>query len=194
MRNWDVIRLDPKVRDLVADSPQITYRRARSLKDELIKSHYEPRPSRDPCIIKGSFPCGECPQCRFINNSLHLLTIHGINFGAKHFANFNIKGIIYLMICQCKAYYVGKTKREWRYRIAEHSADIRRRTENSPVAGNVKCHHGPDPSLVRFIALDRVHVNIRGGNWDQSILRTESKWIYRLKATKSPGGLNISNS
>lgn len=157
-------------------------------RDELTKSHYEPGVIRDPCINRGLFPCGECPQCKIIDNGLHDLTIHGVHLRGNHFANCNTKSIIYLLVCKCKAYYIGKTKRRWRCRISEHSTDIK----NSLVARHMACQHGSVPWLVRFMALDRVHPNI-WGDWDKSTLRTESRWIFKLKAMKPPG-LNILNS
>lgn len=158
----DFLRLDPKARDLVADTPQITYRRARALREELTTSHYESGVIRDPCTTGGSFPCGDCPHCKYNDNGLHALTIHGVHLEAKHFANCRTRGIIYLLLCRCKAYYVGKTKREWRCRISKHCSDIWRKAEKSPIAGHMACQHEPDPPFVRFIALDRIHPNIRG--------------------------------
>lgn len=41
------------------------------------------------------------------------------------------------LVCRCGAYYVGKTKRHWRCRIAEHVGDIKRAAENLPIARHV---------------------------------------------------------
>lgn len=41
--------------------------------------------------------------------------------------------------------------------------------------------------MMTFIGLEKVNKNPRGGDWDQLILQKETKWIYTLKAKKTPG-------
>lgn len=97
----------------------------------------------------------------YIDNRLHQQEINGTKLGTKHFANCNTSSVVYLLVSQCKAFYVGKTKKEWKCMIAEHITDIRHGAPNSPIARHV-AHHKKDPSSVRFMALDRIHPDVRG--------------------------------
>lgn len=47
-------------------------------------------------------------------------------------------------------------------------------------------HHGVFPKI-KFLILDRVHPNLRGGDWNKSLLQLELRWIYNLKANQPPG-------
>lgn len=47
-------------------------------------------------------------------------------------------------------------------------------------------HNGHFPKI-KFIALDRVHPNLGGGDWNKLLLQRELKWIFSLKATIFPG-------
>lgn len=41
--------------------------------------------------------------------------------------------------------------------------------------------------MVRFLILDRIHPNPRGGDFNKLLLQTELRWIFNLKATLLPG-------
>lgn len=49
-----------------------------------------------------------------------------------------------------------------------------------------KFHHYQDFSL-SFLALDSIHQHICGGDSDNVLLKCESQWIFKLKATCWPG-------
>lgn len=63
---WSVLLLDNEIRDFLPSRPMITYRKGRSLRDRLFKSHFDPpKPigtwlDRKP---RGCFPCGTCKFC-----------------------------------------------------------------------------------------------------------------------------------
>lgn len=48
-------------------------------------------------------------------------------------------------------------------------------------------YHNYDTSYIKLVALEVIRENYRVGVWDQWILRQETKWIYTLTVTKSPG-------
>lgn len=47
--------------------------------------------------------------------------------------------------------------------------------------------HNKDPHSVRFFALERIHTDVRGGDWDNLILQREARWIHCLAPTQPPG-------
>lgn len=44
-----------------------------------------------------------------------------------------------------------------------------------------------NPVVFKFAALDCVHQDPRGGNFDQRVLQKETQWIHSLQATIYPG-------
>lgn len=70
-------------------------------------------------------------------------------------------GVIYLMLCDCKAFYVGKTIRELRQRIGDHlyySAN----GKLTPVGRHIGLYHRFNPLAVKFLALEVVPPDSRG--------------------------------
>lgn len=41
--------------------------------------------------------------------------------------------------------------------------------------------------MVNFTVLDRVHIPMRGGDWNKTLLQHEMRWIRYLNATTLPG-------
>lgn len=107
-------------------------------------------------------------------------------------AHCGTTGIIYLMLCTCKAFYDGKTIREFRQRVGDHvyySTNGKRTT----VGCHIGLDHKYDPKAVRFLALEVLPPDVRGGDRDKMLLQREALWIERLNATVPPG-LNKVNS
>lgn len=169
-RHWHLLRMDPSISKLNSEQHQITFRRARSLKDRLVHSHYQADSRKDPCGSCGTFPCNNCNFCKFIDNRISTQFINGQTLKHKHFVNCRTKGVIYLMMCKCQSFYVGKTKRELRVRISEQIRSIRIGDQLYPISRQKSHHHGYDLDVVKFIALDRVHLDPRGGDWGKKIL------------------------
>lgn len=67
-KHWAVLGTDPDIKEYVKETPRITSRRAKNLRDHLCHSHFQ-RPSTPlnrGCKIVDSFPCGDCSICRFM--------------------------------------------------------------------------------------------------------------------------------
>lgn len=109
-------------------------------------------------------------------------------FQPKHFINCNTTGLVYLLRCDCGSHYVGKTKRKFWKRISDYVSDITTGIlDKSPVARHFSEKHKYKTDSLKFTALARIHPPLRGGDFDQLVLQTESKWIYRLRANVHPG-------
>lgn len=65
-------------------------------------------------------------------------------------------------------------------------SDIKDENLESPIERHFGQKHLYKIDSLKFMALDRIHP-IRGGDFDKSILPTESSWIFNLKATRPPG-------
>ena len=97
----------------------MVFRRANSLRDRLTQSHYVTehavRPTR-----RGTYQCGHCPRCPWVLEGEYFTLPNGEEFHPPFSANCGTKGVIYLMICNCGAFYIGKTFREFRQRMGDH--------------------------------------------------------------------------
>lgn len=63
--HWSIHTDDYKVQQFLPDTPSITFRRASSLKDELVKSEYHKKPNKKHSLY-GTYPCGHCAYCPLI--------------------------------------------------------------------------------------------------------------------------------
>lgn len=144
---------------------------------------------RDPCKCPGTFQCGGCPYCQFMNIKPNIKLPNGHKYASKHFANCKTIGVVYLLICECACYYVGKTNQELWWRAYRHIAAMKSCNPSLPLGRHVSTFHAGSFPRVSFLILDSVHPGLRGGEWNKILLQKEQKWIYHLQATK-PLGLN----
>lgn len=180
---WPLLLADPIACKYVESQPLITYRRARSLKDRLTQSHFQM--SSLPISTTGTFPWKKCDKCCFMLNHHEINLPNGQIHRIKHRITCQTPGIVYLMQCTCKCFYVGKTKLIFSKRINDHISLIRKRRMETPISRHVGLYHGF--KLDKFMALEHIPLDIRGGSNDSKRLQLESQWINLLKATVYPG-------
>ncbi|XP_040188254.1 uncharacterized protein LOC120920313 [Rana temporaria] len=190
---WPILTEDPILKNLITNQPQITFKKAPSLGTLLVKSEYKGINKKDPCKTFGTYPCGTCAQCPVIGRRTTLTLPNGDTFSLKHFANCRTRGVVYLMQCQCGSFYVGKTKQELHKRIEKHMHSMRICNLYLPLGRHIAKHHGYHMPNLNFTVLDRIHIPLRGGDWNKTLLQREMRWIRYLKAT-TPPGLNESES
>lgn len=106
--NWHLLAEHHILGKHVQPAPELVFRRACSLLDQLTSSHYtsDKPPRRGP---NGTFRCGDCPRCPWVCKEKQLVLPNGDLFTPRTFADCGTRGVIYLMLCTCKAFYVGKT-------------------------------------------------------------------------------------
>lgn len=98
-KHWYLLTQDPAISKFVPPQPTIVYRRASSLKDKLVHSHLSGSNFKtNP--LKGTFKFGRCSYCKYINTNKNIILLNG-----------ETQGVVYLMTCECSAFYVGKTFR-----------------------------------------------------------------------------------
>lgn len=66
------------------------------------------------------------------------------------------------MICQCGAFYIGKTIRQLRQRIGDHLYDSGG-GKLATIGRHIGLYHRYDLSVVRFLVLEVIAPNPRGG-------------------------------
>ncbi|XP_073478692.1 uncharacterized protein [Aquarana catesbeiana] len=190
---WSILTDDPILKGLIGPKPQITYRKPGSIGNALIQSEYKGTARKDPCKTWGTYPCGSCAQCPVIGRRTTLALPNGESFSLRHFANCKTQGVVYLMQCQCGAFYVGKTRQEFRKRVDKHMQSMQIGNLYLPLGRHVARYHNYRLPSVNFTVLDRIHLPLRGGDWNKVLLQREMRWIRYLRAT-TPPGLNETES
>lgn len=171
---WNLLLLDPDLRELLPDKPAISFRKGRSLRDRLVRSHYvrerNPRTWLDRRPV-GSFKCGRCSFCKQIKTGREFTSsVTGSAYEIRDFINCRSVGVIYQATCPCPKDYVGKTRRVLRTRIVEHLGDIWREVD-TPLSRHMREIYGGQIDNLVFRGIELVRPPVRGWDWDRLILQ-----------------------
>lgn len=166
--------------------PEITFRRSRSLCDSCVHTHYAFQ-SDSFNNAKGTRPCHRCNFCRHIYAASSIALTNRHLFRAKFLATCQLFGTVYLMICECHAFYIGKTKQPFFHRIRDHVSLVSKKLMQTPISRHMGLFHNFDCSKMHFFALEHISPGDRGGDYDKTILQLEGRWIHKLSALNYPG-------
>lgn len=123
-KHWHLLQADPNVCNFISNSPQITFKRAPSLKDELVSNHFKDSSPSAHCESAGTFRCNNCDICLFIHTSNSIKLPNGQHFQSCHFTDCNTLGIVHLFQCECSCFYVGKIISPFHRRVRENIYSI----------------------------------------------------------------------
>lgn len=185
-KHWYLLMGDPNVSKHLKAHPEITYRQSRSIRHHIIHSHYVPS-STVIANTKGTRPCHKCGFCRHIYASRNIVLPNGRVYSPKFLATCQSIGVIYLMICECNAFYVGKTKCPFFRCIRDHVSLVLKKKMETPISRHVGLCHQFDDTKMHFYALEYAPPNEMGGDYDKILLQCETKWISDLCALQYPG-------
>lgn len=183
--HWHLLTNHRILKKYIRPTPELVFHRATSLKDKLTSSHYQEGPCspRDPHSI---FRCGQCARCPWIQEGTKFILPNRELFTPAFHANCSTKGVIYLIVCACNAFYVGKTIRELRQRIGDHLY-CSTNGKFTTVGRHIGLHHRFNPEVVKLVVLETIPKDVHGGDWDRKILQREAVWIEFLNANIPPG-------
>ena len=191
--NWDLLKCDSSLRNIFDEQPIVSYRRAPTLKDRLVRS-YMPAKEKNtwiPIAPKGTYKCGHCSVCDIVSKAkgyTHPVTLH--TYATNHFINCKTTHVIYILECAlCEAFYVGRTKRRLQDRLAEHRYAARIGNCDYAMSRHFKETHSDRMVTFTALGIDCVPLTPRRGDREKILNQKENRWIYKLKAT-SPPGLN----
>ncbi|KAL2096621.1 hypothetical protein ACEWY4_008769 [Coilia grayii] len=190
-RHWHILRSDPSIGNVFQEPPRSCYKRAPSLRDKLVRSHFPvPIQSSFPFnITQGNFKCLNCAACNFmITEKMFTHPKTGSKYKVKGRIACLSTFVVYLLTCPCGLLYVGKTKRQLKTRIFEHKCAIRRNDEKSSVARHFQSA-GHDANMLKFMGLEMVSRSPRGGDRENRLLQREAWYIFNLN-TCIPNGMN----
>ena len=188
--NWAIIESDSTLRQVFPEPPMFSFRRAPTLRDKLMHSHLAPL--KKGCWLNkpiGMFRCMNCPHC---TNVLQTKTFVDLKtqktYKINDFINCNTTHVIYRLTCTCPdIFYVGRTKRRLRDRLAEHKYAIRTSNMNYPIARHFSQCHNNNDTLLRITGLEHIKPLVRGGDRLKKLNQRETFWIHTLDALTHPG-------
>ncbi len=196
-----ILEVDEEHRRVFNEIPRVTYRRAKNLKDGLVRASL---PLLTTNIAVGSISCGKarCQICLHINITKTFTNRDGTRTYKieKGPHTCDTKYVVYLMECgTCGIQYVGSAKTAFRQRFnnykSHHRAYIKRRDEGSLRKGTpvpqqfLHCHFAQANHCgiqdFKFTLID-------SGCNDTAAKKSEHFLQYKLKVFE-PRGLNVRN-
>lgn len=189
VKNWNILSCDSSLGPLFSEPPTFAYRRAPSLKDKLVKN-YLPADKIKTFLNKpiGTFRCGSCNHCPHINRTVTFTNAkQDKTFKCRSFANCNTMFVVYRLDCSCGCFYIGRTKRKLKERVAEHKYAIRTQNLDYPMAKHFKNVGHKNINELKVMVLEVIDNNPRGGDRLKRLLQRETFWIHTLEATVFPG-------
>lgn len=139
------------------------------------------------------FKCSNCNICKYLAHQVHLFVYGKRPLKCKHQGDCTTTYMVYLLLCECEGYNVGKTTR---HMFMIHLRATQICDLSSPIGRHHAYQHDYKPIRILFTAWDRVHHHPRDGDADKITLQRESFWIHTLRATLPPvmNGMNSFSS
>ncbi len=137
----------------------------------------------------GVYRCYNCPHCAHLIPSKAFTDFKSNKeYKIKDFINCNTTFVIYRLSCPCPGvFYVGRTKRRLRDRLAEHKYAIRTGNADYQMAQHFLQAHNKNDSLLKIEALEHIRPLDRGGDRIRRLNQRETFWIHQLDALRYPG-------
>ncbi|CAJ0928883.1 unnamed protein product [Ranitomeya imitator] len=88
---------------------------------------------------------------------------------------------VYAIKCPCGKVYVGETTQAIKDRISHHKSDIRCQKNHLPILYHFNSS-GHTVAQLRFLVLEQVNLNRRGGGLIKKLLEREAFWIHSLQS------------
>lgn len=178
-----LLSADPTIQFFVKEYPEITFKHVLSLRDRLVHSRFNAAAVSKTALRGGTSPFGHCDICKYVDNKQKCKLPNGKWHSTKALVTCQTEGVIYLAQWLC----VGKTKQPFYVSIRDHIKPILKKKIVTANSRHVGIHHKFDPSVNKFLALDHVPLDLRGGSVDGTQIQLEVRWIYDLRATQHPG-------
>lgn len=190
-KNWSIIQSDAQLRGVFPEPPVLSFKRAPSLRDKLMQSHLKAQKSQTWLTRPiGTYKCMHCPHCANVTQAKEFVDVKtNKSYKQRDFINCNTTFVIYRLTCPCAEgfFYIGRTKRRLRDRLAEHKYAIRIGNSDYPMARHFSECHNSNDTLLRIQGVEHVKPLVRGGDRLKKLNQRETFWIHHLEAMEHPG-------
>ena len=181
-RHHHLLEEDQKLKHVFKDIPIVAFRRAKTIRNEVVRSDLEP-PSEQKSTTS---PCNKCKVCHLIYEGDTLTNIKNGKF-MKITAGGNCRttDTVYAARCKkCDLIYVGETGKDLRQRFCNHRYDAKSRPENCELADHI---HKNNHDFEKDIEVTILKQGFKSANERKYF---EDKFICRLGTYAPNGGLN----
>ncbi|XP_045889185.1 uncharacterized protein LOC123959274 [Micropterus dolomieu] len=181
-KHWSILECDPNLNHLAVSRPHFCFRRGRNIRDFVVSSMYK-EPTQTNWLSLQLY--GNYRFDTKIFNHPH----SGKKYNIKECINCLSTHVVRVLKCPCGLMYVGQTKRNLKVRVAEHKAAIRNENMDYAISRHYREKKHGSATTLKFIGIEILRPNPRGGNLINQLLRGEAFWIHELN-TIEPHGLN----
>ena len=123
-KHWRVMTKDPYLKKVFPAPPMVAFRRAKNLRDKLIKAKLPPTPQkRERRFVPGMKPCNEklCETCPFVKECKQFKgPFNSTMVQLNSTLCCTSTNVVYCLQCtkdNCKQIYVGQTERQLKERV-----------------------------------------------------------------------------
>ena len=178
--HFQILLQDPDTKEAFPQPPLIVYRRARNIRDYLVRSRM---PRALPSNSIGTFPCHrDCITCKYVTRNSTWNFPKG-KWVVRSSYTCESRNLIYGIECGiCHLYYIGQTGRRLSDRFTEHLSDIKN-LKDCPVARHFNAHPFRPSDISVFVLRRCASTYLR--------VITERQMIVRY-GTLRPHGINVS--
>ena len=129
--------MTPTLNQCSLPPPIVAYRRAKNLKDKLVKAKVPPPPpAREKRKIVGMKKCNQprCETCPFVKTEKEFKNPYN-NTVVKLNSSLDCstKNVVYCLLCNkhgCGKIYIGQSQRQLKERFSEHKTSVRKKSNN----------------------------------------------------------------
>ncbi|GFR81867.1 hypothetical protein ElyMa_004081700 [Elysia marginata] len=179
LNNLSILQADPDAREVFDEPPLVVYRRAKNIRDMLVRSRISA--SHD----SGTRPCRRprCKTCTYVSQSSEINTPRGVFTIADSFTCTS-RNLIYAIVCKrCDMVYIGETGPNLATRFSEHLRDVQNGV-HKPVSLHFRSSGHQGCTDMEVLGLP----SSRGGA--KSRFDCEQRLIFEL-GTLAPEGMNV---
>lgn len=159
-RHWHILKSARGLKDVLPDRPKFIYRRAPTLRDQLVKSVIDP-PKKQFTLFtgKGFYPCKRCYACTHTKSNSN-----GTKYDINEFIGCNTDRAVYALECSCGLQYIGRAKRLFRIRIKGHVQNIQNGFDKPSVSRHFAKYHNKNPTPLKLWGIVPYSRPWRGGH------------------------------
>lgn len=143
-KHWHLLSSDLTLCKYIKEYPEITFKWSGSIRDRLVRSHYTRNKDKQG-DRPGVYRCGSCDYCELLLEGSPFQLPNGRIHSLKHHATCQTKGVIYITLCQCGAFYVCKTMRPLWKRMKDHYYYATVGNLNTPIGHHIAFQHNYHP-------------------------------------------------
>lgn len=112
--------------------------------------------------------CESCAYSTNLDTRLSVQLPDGTTWTSHHYVDCNTRGIVYLLICPCGAFYVGITRREFQRLMYDHVYAANIGYYKPPIGKHMALVHNYAPTHITLAPFDPHPPNPRGVIWNRA--------------------------